>query len=409
MPVTSYLTNQGFLGTAAEATIGTPVAAQSYVQLLDESIEHEPGIVLEKLLRGSRDAAFVPVLGESKIAGKFDTPLYVDQGMHLLTAVIGGDIYQTGGASTGNVALSANAAAGATGISIAAQTSPTAIGAGDYVELRQNGAGAAGAGNLSEIHKVASVSGTGPYTVTFAAGETLRYAYTASSAAVFRIAGSTTAFTHGLLPDIPSPSAYKTLTLEKCLGGLTSLQYAGTLISKMALALSSKNAAKATWDVMALSEAQITPSTPVFGTSAPLALADFAVSLFGSPDPSIATFDLDIDNTGKEYWTFNGQNLPSIVAPVERKITGKFTSIVQSMSYYNDMTAGTSGVGVLTLTQGAASISITLPRLTLTKLSMPLKIGELLMYDAEFQAAYSDTYGLSLSAQVVNGKYLPFI
>jgi hypothetical protein len=64
MPLTQYLAQRGFVGAAAEVVKGTPVAATSYVQLLDESLAREPGIVLEKLLRQSRDSAFTPVLGE---------------------------------------------------------------------------------------------------------------------------------------------------------------------------------------------------------------------------------------------------------------------------------------------------------------------------------------------------------
>ena len=51
----AYITSRGFIGIASEATAGTPLAATSWVQLLSESLERTPGIVLEKLLRASRD------------------------------------------------------------------------------------------------------------------------------------------------------------------------------------------------------------------------------------------------------------------------------------------------------------------------------------------------------------------
>jgi len=144
-------------------------------------------------------------------------------------------------------------------------------------------------------------------------------------------------------------------------------------------------------------------------SSAPLSLPNFAISLFGAADNSVASFELNIDQTAKEFWTFNGGNLPALIVPVERTVTGKFTNVVQSMAYYNDMTAGTTGAFVATLTQGSSSIVFTLPRCVLTKLSVPLKIGTLLLYDAQFQATYADTAGYSVEAQVTNGHWLPFV
>ncbi|MCL4545102.1 MAG: phage tail tube protein [Chloroflexi bacterium] len=403
--LTSYLASQGFIGVAAETTIGTPVAAVSYVQLLDESIVREPGIVLEKLMRGSRDTAFVPVLGEQKITGKIDTPLYVDQGMHFLTAAIGADLYQYASTAVSTVAIGGTGlVSGITSLTLAAL--PVSLVANDYLQLNQGTSSVSSASNLSELRKVVSITGTGPYTVVV--DSATRLAYTATGV-VARVPGSTTVFTHVLVPDKPNASSYKTLTVEKCLGGLTSLQYAGTLVSKMALAMTTKSAVKATYDLTALGEGQITPSTPSFGTSAPLALANQSVNLWGAGDTSVASFDLDLDNTGKEFWTFNGGNLPSIAAPVERKITGKFTSILQSMGYYNDMTAGTTGSIALDLVQGASNVYISLPQCVLTKLSAPLKVGDLVMYDGEFQATYADSSGTSISVSVNNGKYLPFI
>ncbi len=150
-------------------------------------------------------------------------------------------------------------------------------------------------------------------------------------------------------------------------------------------------------------------STPSYGSSAPLSLPNFAAALFGGADSSVASFQVDIDQSAKEFWTFNGGNLPALIVPVDRKVTGKFTNIVQSIAYYDDLATGTTGAFVVTLTQGSASIVITLPRCVLTKLGVPLKIGTLLLYDAQFQATYADSAGYSIEVQVTNGHWLPFV
>jgi len=93
MPALNQYFGKGFIGVAPEAVIGTPVPASSYLQLLDESIEHTPGVVFEDLLRNSRDTSYVPVIAEQAIKGKVDVPLYVDQGLPLLAAGVGSDTY----------------------------------------------------------------------------------------------------------------------------------------------------------------------------------------------------------------------------------------------------------------------------------------------------------------------------
>lgn len=407
MPALSqYLAGRGFIGVATEAAPGTPVAATSYVQLLDESLVREPGIVLEKLLRGSRDSAFVPVLGEQKISGTIDTPLYVDQGLPLLGAAIGSDVFQYAATATGSQSIGGSGIGAGVG-SFALAALPSSLSVGDWIELHQTGAAVTSLTNLSEVHAVASISGSGPFTIGIGS-ELTRNVYPSSGSA-WRVPSSTSVFTHVLLPDQPNAGAYKTLTLEKNLGGLISLQFAGAVVGKAALQLNSKGAAKVRYDVAALAEAQIAGSTPTYGTSAPLSLPNFAASLFGTADTSVASFELDIDQTAKAFWTFNGGNLPSLVVPVERKVTGKFTNVVQSMGYYNDMTVGTAGAFTATLTQGGSSVVVSLPKCVLTKLGVPLKIGDLLMYDAQFQATFADTAGYSIEVQVTNGHWQPLV
>ncbi|GEM_PF-2143123 len=400
-----YLANRGFVGAAVEAAVGTPVGATFWVPILEESLQRDPGIILEKLLRQTRDVAFTPALGEQKIEGTVSLPLYVDQGIGLLAAAIGVDLYQYSTTASSSQAIGGSGiATGVGSFSIAAL--PSGLAVGGFLELHQTSSANPSATNLSEIHKVASISGSGPYTIGIGS-ELTRYAYSAGGSAWNAQAGP---YVHALLPDQPSPATWKTLTVEKNLGGLTSLQYAGAVVAKAALKLTAKEAAKLTCTLMAMGDAQITGSTPSFGSSAPLALPNFAVSLYGAADTSVATFDLEVDNGAKNYWTFTGANLPALIVPVERKVTGKFTNVVQSMAYYNNMAAGTMGPFVLTFAQGASSLAITLPLCVITKLGVPLKVGDLLLYDAEFQATYSATSANSISGQLTSpAVYLPVV
>jgi hypothetical protein len=330
--------------------------------------------------------------------------------MALFTAALGADYAQAASAAGPGAALGAAgvANAGASSVTITSQTSaPIAV--GDFVQLSQINSATPAPANLMEVHKVGAVSGGGPFTLALAAGETLANTYSPASAMVYRVPAATASFTHYLQGDIPNAGAYKTLTIEKNLGGLISLQYAGALVSKASLKLTSKEAAKITYDIQALAEAQIAGSTPAYGSSAPLGLANVSLALFDAADASVASFELDVDQGGQPFWTFAQSNLPSLVTPTARKVTGKWTNIVQNMSYYTAMANGTVGDATLTLAQGTSSIVVTLPKLVITKLTAPLKAGSLLLFDAEFQALYDDVSGRSIAAQVTNGQWLPFI
>jgi hypothetical protein len=53
---------------------------------------------------------------------------------------------------------------------------------------------------------------------------------------------------------------------------------------------------------------------------------------------------------------------------------------------------------------------VTLPKCVITRLGLPLKVGDLLLYDASFQAPYDDGTGRSVMVQVTNGtQWLPFV
>lgn len=398
----TYQSVDGFIGLGVEAVQGTPVPSTSYIDLLSESLEYDPAPIIEKLLRGQRDVAYNAVPGEQKISGKFSTPFYPDHGLEAFTAGLGTDVYQTGGGTTGSVTITANAAKGATGFTMSGPTTP-AVAVGDYVEIRQN-TGPASVTNLSEIHKVLTNTAN---VIVFATGETLANAYTSATATVYRIAGTVTTFTHVIQPDQPNANAYKTLTLEKNLGGLTSQQFAGCAIDKLALKTDTKGTASVDYDVMGTAYAAIAPTTATYVSSTPLALANYTSTLFGAADTSLTAFEVDVAQGVKQYWTYNGGNLPGVVAPAERVVTGKWTNILQSITYFANAKAGTQGALTFLMTQGTLSVSINLPQIVIQKASMPIKIGELVMFDATFQALFNATAGYSIQATVVTTKYQP--
>ena len=415
MPVlTQPLGTRGFIGLASEATKGTPVAATTWTQLLDgESLTHEPGIVTQKLIRASRAASSAPFVGEQKVAGKIPTLLYPDNlaTFMLLAQAIGSDTWQNWAGIGTLVSIGASGsglAAGSSAITVTTQTG-TPIAANDYVEIHQGGiAVALGPTNLSEVHKVLSVTGAGPYVITFAAGETLANTYT-TSGSIGRVPSGTTAFTHNLYPDQPNASSYKTFTIEKNIS-IESLQYAGGVVNKASLTATTKDAVKIDYDVVAIVDSgAISASTPVFSASTPYALSGYGINLFGSSDTSVTSVSLDIDNGVKPYWTFNQSSMPNVAPPTVRMVKGKFTNIVQSDTYRANSIAGTTGSFSPSFTSGANSVTFTMPKCVITSLNYSLKVGDLIVYDASYDALLNEATSYDIIATVVTTTWLPFI
>ena len=310
----AYPNLTGFVGTASEATIGTGVAATVWTPLMDADAETEPGIIIPKVLKGTRSVATYSALGEFKPTGKFTIPLFVDQGMQPFCAAIGTD----------------------------------------------------------------SVTGTNPAT-------------------------------HTIKPDQPNASTWKTLSVEYHRAGLDSRQFAGAYFNKAAIKFTTKDVATVQYDWLAMTDTNVAPTTPTWGSSSPLALANYAISLFGSPDISVMTTDINLDNGAKQYWTFNSSNFPQAIPPLARVVTGQWTNIVQSATYYADMLAMTTGAFAFTATQGSASVQINLPTIVITKISQPLKVGEVFIYTVDFQALYNNADGYDIEAIVVNTQTGAFI
>jgi hypothetical protein len=100
--------------------------------------------------------------------------------------------------------------------------------------------------------------------------------------------------------------------------------------------------------------------------------------------------------------------MPSLIAPMERKITGKWTNIVQSRTYYTNALTLVTGALVLTLTQGASSITITLPKFHIDKISDPQKVGSLYFFEIDWDADFDDVTSRDIQAVIVTPSYLPF-
>src|SRR5579885_1586020 len=239
-----YIGSLGDLGYAKESVFGTAVAATAYVPFKDESLERDPGVAELKLARNVRESASFLIAGEQKVQGKVTFPFFALMCMPLICGAIGVDQYKTGTNSGASTTLSANSVAQTTTITVA---SSSGLVAGTTIVQIDSAAN-----KIAECRKITNIAGTGPYTLTL--DSALVYAH-ASGATVQPVIAP---FLHAIVEANTLPS----FTLEKNLGGLTSLQYTGMVGSKLTVKGATKNEVEVAIDFMGQNEQPIAPTVP---------------------------------------------------------------------------------------------------------------------------------------------------
>src|SRR6185437_1400318 len=205
----------------------------------------------------------------------------------------------------------------------------------------------------------------------------------------------------------PKEAGIPSFTVEKNLGGLTSMQFKGCVMNKFDLELLTNAPARMTADILPqIDTTPFTPSTPSFVADSPFALANYSVSIFGVANPLVRSIKLSIDNKAKNTFTFSGVRYSTLNFASSRVMTGEVVVILQSMAtQYADAMAGTYGALVATLSQGsAASCVFTLPKIQWGKPSQPVKLGELILQTLPFTAFFIAGQPYDIQAVVTNSK-----
>ena len=209
--------------------------------------------------------------------------------------------------------------------------------------------------------------------------------------------------------NIQQQNTLLSFTLEENLGGLESIQYAGAVVDKFSLKGTTKTAAMVSLDVIAQKDTQITTTTPSYTTDQPFVLAGTTISILGSGNANVESFELTIDNMAEPHYTYSGERYPTFIVSKGRKIELKYTVSLQDMTLYGDLPAAnsssspTSGQEVLTLVSGTDQCVITIPQMAITKLSQPMKVGEVIMQDITMQA-WIGSNANTMTASITSGR-----
>ncbi len=335
------------------------------------------------------------IAGIRTIAGNVVAPLFPDAGNSFFAGAIGADGSVTGSTPTSSTTLAASAAAGATTISATA----TLGAANSIIQIDSNASG------IAECHKIVSVSGAGPYTVTLS--EPLLRAHANAAALAIVVAP----YTHTINPANTLPS----FTIEKNMNG-ADIQYAGAVVSKLDAKFSTTAEIECTYAFDAQQASVLgSPSTPVFPTDVPFGPTTIVATLGGTADLTVTSADFSLDNGTKVYKTLNGFTYPQFIVGTTRKTSMKISAILQALSggavaegYFADLVGAPTNAISLAVTQGTKTFTISLVAAVLTKYSNPIKLGDLVAVDLEYEALTNGTNNYDVTATIVNGQYLSY-
>lgn len=146
---------QSATGFTKETTFGTPVAATSYLPMMSNTLELDPGWFSPHVMQANRALQIYNLYGEQKFTGAIEGPLFPTNGIAFLLGSIGNDA-AVGYGVTGTPATVASTSTTTTasvsiGATVVAVTSATGFAVGQTINVDT--------GLLAETKRIASISG----------------------------------------------------------------------------------------------------------------------------------------------------------------------------------------------------------------------------------------------------------
>jgi tail tube protein len=418
-------------GFAEETSFGVPVPARTWLPMLSNSMEADPGWASPGLMMGLRDKQVFNIYGEAKYAGTITGPLFPSNAIVLLEAAIGDDstpgLGVTGTPGSGSTTLYAGADPG----TVILVGSVAGFSAGQVIQVDVNGTGptttaecvtiAAIGGPVTSLGAVlspglsglpfaATLLGQGsgpPYVITLASpGLTMPHLAGAP------VTGVTAPFTHV----IAQQNVLDSLTVEKVIGGYQSLQFAGCRVNKLSVKAPVGNSpVELGADMIGQSVLPMdTPTAITVTNELPFVFAEASLSLDGGARAEVTNLTLDIENGVKETYSWSGQHGPGFLTPVTVRASGTIDVVWSSLNaaIYGDFTTMVNGtLGALSAVfahPGGYSVAFSLPQVALSKYANDVKLEDVVMSSLTFEASDQISTGYTVRSTVINGVPGPY-
>jgi hypothetical protein len=145
----------------------------------------------------------------------------------------------------------------------------------------------------------------------------------------------------------------------------------------------------------------------------PFVFAEGSLSLFGEAVNNVTNVKFTLNNGVKENWTVGASYLPTYITPTSRILSGEMTSVFYSLDDTNygyfenwmpNLSTPVPGALSLTLAHPGTngSFYLSLPSVSISKVGIESKIGDVIMQTLAYKAAYNLTDAYSLTSYFTN-------
>jgi hypothetical protein len=355
----TFATARQFVGIALEATPGTPIAMSNTVIVEKFDWEDKPKWLDDKGWRGSM----------TTLAGRQQGVLINDFSMSgqvfgdvlpFQLANIFGDLVGTGTTTTPTTTLSAGTSAGATTL-----TTAVTIPLGTTIQID--------VGNLSEIRKTGTPTGSGPFTIPLGAGERpLQLAHLSGVAVTAVVAPFVNSFSlnnNGATPNWAQgqPPTHTITHYQGVTATLGARQFPGACCSELSLEFNAETEL-AKFDSKWMSWPSVAAGTlPVAAPSSVLPIASWRGAL-GFAGPASGGTQVKAVPSGKVSfkrklepdYTIQGLQTPYIIQRGELEVSGEYEVIAADEAHFAYMMNNTQPQFQFLLSNGLGGASLIL-------------------------------------------------
>ena len=225
------------------------------------------------------------------------------------------------------------------------------------------------------------------------------------------VSGTAAPFTH-TISEATLASQVEGLTIEKNVGNFQSLQFAGSRVGKASIKCQVGNQpVTCDYDVeSSLVNILTTPTAVSILNEQPYVFAEGALTWLTHNRLEVSNVQLDIDNMPLGTYTLDGLHGPAFLSNVALHVSGQLDLVWSSFSDatfgdYTTMVNGTFGALVFSLTHpaSAGTITITLPKVALSKFANDLKIADVVMTTLNYEAVKdAGATNKTISAVILN-------
>jgi hypothetical protein len=169
-------------------------------------------------------------------------------------------------------------------------------------------------------------------------------------------------------------------------GAGLSHHVSGAKVSKLSLHMAQDAPVTASFDFTGQKDVFAAVGSPSFPADHPFSPKDITVNWASSPDATVITFDVDVDNMVKTQPTFDGNTYPHYIYSSESEVTGKFT-VPANTTYQTAAFAGTDATLQAICNDGVTghkAMTTTVFTARITDVSDPIKLGAITVQEVSF-------------------------